>query len=981
MSEKSSIKINGEEYEVDPSQTILEACRENGIFIPTLCEVEEIKEPFGGCRVCLTEVKTDQGKSVTTSCDTPVQDGMEVRTNTEEVQKGRKMALELLLSEHVGDCVAPCSIECPASLDVQGYLAHIANGRPIEAVKLIKEKTPLAASLGRACFAPCEDECRRQLVEEPIAIRQMKQYAAEKDLKDPWTPEIPEETDKSIGIVGGGPAGLTAAYFLRLEGHSVKIYDAMPELGGMMRYGIPNYRLPNDILRQEINWILDLGIEKENNTKIGEDIPLEEIRSNHDAVLMATGAWESWIVPVDGKDLPEVDGGTDFLVDYHMGEDVELGEEVVVVGCGGCAMDTARVAKRLGSNVTIVYRRTEEQAPAPQDELEEAKEEGIEFKFLLNPEEILGEDHVEGVKCAKMELGEPDESGRPKPVKIEGEYEEIECDNVLFAIGESPETDLLEDQGIEIENHTIKDHGRFQTNYEDVFSAGDSFIGPSSIAESTGMGREAAYSINAYLEDNLDNYQVPEDYEMPYGYVHTDEKTEEDFTDEEEIERVQMPVRDPEERIKDFDKIELGFEDEMAISEGERCLECGCLDRFDCLLRDYAEKYDAEQEEYAGFTPEYEIDDTHPRVERDPNKCILCGSCVRTTEEIHGEGVLEFTYRGLESRVEPAYGDPLGEVDSDLIGDLADACPTGALEEKIDDKKPGPFEQKTSGETYCNGCGLNCPSKIMTVYGRPVSIKPAEDPVYSGHLCDKGKFETLPNLKERIGTVKLRKNGKLVESNMKQIKQIIEEKEADLIVSPDSTNEELEKLEELAKHLGTKVKSKTPDKVSNATLEDLLNTQELYVDKESFVINPNLKMFVKSAKDNGAEEVTSIEDLENGIAVIPPHSDEKAEKMIVPQEGANGFEIYERGTSQVEITSEVVILYDVNPKELDLEDETIVLFSSEPLIDDNVDAVVPIRSWIEKEGTVINTFGEEVNISPIIDPDLPTNTERISNLV
>ena len=280
MSEKSSIKINGEEYEVDPSQTILEACRENGIFIPTLCEVEEIKEPFGGCRVCLTEVQTDQGKSVTTSCDTPVQDGMEVRTNTEEVQKGRKMALELLLSEHVGDCVAPCSIECPASLDVQGYLAHIANGRPIEAVKLIKEKTPLAASLGRACFAPCEDECRRQLVEEPIAIRQMKQYAAEEDLKDPWSPEIPEETDKSIGIVGGGPAGLTAAYFLRLEGHSVKIYDAMPELGGMMRYGIPNYRLPNDILRQEINWILDLGIEKENNTKIGEDKSLEELRKD-----------------------------------------------------------------------------------------------------------------------------------------------------------------------------------------------------------------------------------------------------------------------------------------------------------------------------------------------------------------------------------------------------------------------------------------------------------------------------------------------------------------------------------------------------------------------------------------------------------------------------------------------------------------------------------------------------------------------------
>lgn len=983
MSDKTIVKINGEEYKVEPSKTILEVCRDKNVFIPTLCEIEEIGDPFGGCRVCLTEVETEQGTMMTTSCDTPVQDGMEIKTDTEEVQKGRKMALELLLSEHVGDCVAPCSIECPASLDVQGYLAHIANERPVEAVKLIKEKTPLAASLGRACFAPCEEECRRQMVEDPIAIRQMKEYAAEIDLEDPWTPEISEETDKNIGIVGGGPAGLTAAYFLRLEGHNVKIYDTMPELGGMMRYGIPNYRLPNDILREEIQWILDLGIEVENNTKIGEDRSLDELRDLHDAVLMATGAWESWIVPVDGKDLPEVTGGTDFLVDYHMGEEVELGDKVVVVGCGGCAMDTARVARRLGSDVTVVYRRTEEQAPAPQDELEEAKEEGIEFKFLLNPEKVHGENHVEGVKCAKMELGEPDESGRPKPIKIEGEYEEIECDNVLFAIGESPDTDLLEDQGIETEDYTIKDYGKFKTNFDDVFAAGDTFIGPSSIAESTGMGREAAYCMDSYLRDELDEYEVPEDYEMPFDYIHTDEKTEEDFSDEEEIERVPMPVRDSKERVKNFKRIEFGFDDEMAVSEGERCLECGCLDRFDCLLREYSEKYGAEQHTYEGVTPEYDVDESHPRVIRDPNKCILCGSCVRTTEEVHGEGTLEFTHRGLKTRVEPAYGDPLGEVESDLIGDLADACPTGALEEKIDENKPGPFEEISSGETYCNECGLNCPVIIRTVHGRPVSMSPAIDPVYEGHLCDKGKFKSIPITEDRPDSIMIREDGKLREAEWQEIIGLMTNKSIDILVSPNVTNEELEELKKLSDTLDAEFISKVPEKRSNASFEDLLSADEIYVDSEAYNVNPNLRMFVKKSKDNGATEVRDVKDLKDGVAVVSPFSDAEADNMIVPQPGANGFGLVESSVTQKEISSDVVLTYDMDRedlKDLDLAGRKLVSMASEMFDDELADVIIPIRSWVEKEGTLKNTFGEKIKLSSVLGSDLPSNLEIIDKI-
>ncbi|MBS3781341.1 MAG: FAD-dependent oxidoreductase [Candidatus Thermoplasmatota archaeon] len=977
MSDNITLTINGEEYETEPGKKVLDVCRENDIFIPTLCELEYIEEPFGGCRVCLAEVTTDRGTEVTTTCDTPIQDGMEIRTQTDDIFEGRKMALELLLSEHTGDCVAPCSFECPASLDVQGYLAHIANGRPSEAVKLIKEKTPLALSLGLACFAPCEDECRRELVEDPIAIRQQKMFAAEEDIKDPWTPEIDKETGKSVAVVGGGPAGLTAAYFLRLEGHDVKIYDMMPELGGMMRYGIPEYRLPNDLLDKEIEWILDLGVEAETETKLGEDISLEELRKNHDAVFMGTGAWEPWMIPIDGIDLTGVMGGIDFLIDYNSGKDLDLGEKVVVIGCGNTAIDVARTAKRMGKEVTIAYRRSEEQAPAHQDEIDEAREEGVKFEFLVSPKKVCGaedEECVEKVTCSPVELGEPDESGRPKPIEIPDETVEIDSDSVILAIGQQPDSELLEDEGLEVEDYTLAKNSKFQTNYEDVFTAGDANLGPSSIVESTGMAREAAYALDAYLQESLEAYEVPEDYKEPFGYVHRDEVTEEDLLDYNKEMRKEMPTRDPGDRIKDFDRIELGFPPDKAREEAERCLECGCLDRFECDLRDYSDMYDAEQKAYEGFKFEREVDDSHPYILREPEKCIQCGSCIRTTEEIHGEGVVQFANRGFETLVEPAFGDPLGEVESLLIGDLADACPTGAFEEIPQNSKPGPHETRVEGETVCTKCGLTCPIEVHTVNGRPTMIKSAEDPVYKGHLCDIGKFET--ELSSEVKSID--------EEDLKRAKDLIESGEVDIYVDSSTTIEEAQKLKELAHEIECELISNSKDVRSTASLRDLQSAKEVYVNPAVYEIAPIMKMFVKRAKDNGASLVNTKDDLEDGIGIVLPQEAESFDDRIIVRPGANDYGLSCLDITDKEIRTDTVVIYGDNDVPIDdISAKQIIHFTwkNGGNGDRKADLTIPIRSPLEKEGTVKNLFGEEVNLEPVLESDLPSNIEMIERLI
>ncbi len=413
------IIIDGRECTGKAGDTILTIAAQNGIEIPNLCYNKNLKV-YGACGLCVVEV--ENVPKLLRACATVAQDGQVVHTDTQRVRQARKIALELLMSDHEGDCKGPCVLGCPAQTDAQGYVKQIALGNDREAVKIIKEKVPLPASVGRVCPHPCETNCRRGLVEAPLSIAYMKAFAADNDLAsgDPYMPTVAPATGKTVAIIGGGPAGLTAAYQLAVKGHAVTIFDMMPEMGGMLRYGIPEYRLPKAVLASEVKLIADLGVTMKNNVKVGKDITLETLKADFDAVLVAVGAWKSTSVGCTGDDLQGVVGGIDMLLEVNEGKKVDLGKNVAVVGGGNVAMDACRTAVRCGAeNVYVIYRRTRAEAPAEDLEIEEALEEGVEFKWLTNPAEIIGENgKVTAVKLQIMELGEPDASGRRKPCTV-----------------------------------------------------------------------------------------------------------------------------------------------------------------------------------------------------------------------------------------------------------------------------------------------------------------------------------------------------------------------------------------------------------------------------------------------------------------------------------------------------------------------------------------------------------------------------------
>ena len=344
----SEIKIivNGVECVGQAGETILQIAERGGIHIPTLCHHEAVKH-YGACGVCVVEA--EKSPKLLRSCSTLASDGMVIHTDSPRAAQARKVALELLMSDHDGDCRGPCMLNCPAGTDCQLYVKKIAQGDYHGAVETIKEKLPLPASIGRVCPHPCETACRRKMVEEPISIAFLKAFAADKDLasENPFKADIAPETGKKVAIIGGGPAGLTAAYFLRRKGHAVTIFESMPKLGGMLRYGIPEYRLPKAVLDQEIAAIEAMGVQMVPNFRVGVDAAFETITANHDATVVAIGAWKSMGVGCPGEELEGVWGGIHLLREIALGNRPNIGDKVVIMGGGNTAMDACRSAVRL----------------------------------------------------------------------------------------------------------------------------------------------------------------------------------------------------------------------------------------------------------------------------------------------------------------------------------------------------------------------------------------------------------------------------------------------------------------------------------------------------------------------------------------------------------------------------------------------------------------------------------------------------------
>jgi len=478
-----------------------------------------------------------------------------------------------------------CQATCPVSLDIRGYVGLIADGKFKEAYDLIREKVPFPGVLGRVCTHPCEDRCKRGLVDEPISIAKLKRFVADHvyDIYGDFElkPEhVPATTRKRVAVIGAGPAGLSAAYDLKSFGYDVTVFEKLPVAGGMMAAGTPKYRLPRTILEREIDFIRALGVEIKTDVDVDRDM-FAKLRKTYDAMFISVGAHVSSKLGVSGEDLRGVIPGIDFLRGVNIGNEVKTGKRVVVVGGGNVAIDAARSALRLGSEVCIVYRRSKAEMPASKDELAALEEEGIKIIFLANPTKILGSNRVEKIECVRMELGPPDETGRRRPVPVPGSEFVIDVDMVIPAIGQASDLEFLEGSGIDTPKgrwiDTSKD-GR--TAVDGVFAGGDAATGAATVIEAIAAGKRAALSINEYLGgekradfrveseiDFLEEYETREKLNLTKHYFAL-----KDFMEHKE--RGVMPELQVEERITNFNEVELGYDEATAVEEANRCLSC-----------------------------------------------------------------------------------------------------------------------------------------------------------------------------------------------------------------------------------------------------------------------------------------------------------------------------------------------------------------------------------------------------------------------
>jgi formate dehydrogenase major subunit len=795
---KVKITIDGREILALADQTILEVCRDNSIHIPTLC-YDDFLNPLGGCWICVVEVK---GRGLVPSCATRVWPGMVVESENERVRAARKSRLEEFLAFHYGDCIAPCQIACPAGLDVQGYIALIARGQYSEAVTLIKESIPMPAVIGRICPHPCESACRRNLVDEPLAICSLKRFAADYDFllsEGTLAPSLKPKSGFRVAIIGAGPAGLSAAFYLTRMGHDTEVFEALPQPGGMLRYGIPDYRLPKDVLDREIATIAELGVKIRTDRVLGKDFSLESLfNDGFHAVFVSVGAHKSQKINVEGEDMEGVLPGTDFLRSVAMGERMKPGKRIAVIGGGNTAIDAARTALRLGADeVTIVYRRSRTEMPASEWEVDEAEEEGVRLHFLAAPVSVIGENgRVGGLVCIKMALGEPDDSGRRRPERIPGTEFTLAIDTVIAAIGQTPEVKFLEAERVPHERGTlgigkgdviVANHETLQTDMKGVFAGGDAVTGAATAVEAMAAGRRAAGAIDRYL-NGKELESVGQPFNLSKGEL--SELSKGEFADVERQPRREMPKLRPMERRDNFQEMELGYTEDIAKKEAERCMACGCKAADYCTLRQLAAEYEVP---YPAIKPDryiYPVDSSHPFIEIDANKCIACIRCIRTCIDVQNVGALNFCYRVAI----PSHAQSLLDTNCESCGQCIASCPVGALVAK--DRLP----PLTEVSTICPYCGVGCGVLLGTIGNAIVSVRAEEqNPANRGRLCVKGRFgiPEFVNHPERLTTPLVRKNGRLAEATWEEALDLITSKLSQCkgekfaaIASAKCTNEE-----------------------------------------------------------------------------------------------------------------------------------------------------------------------------------------------
>ncbi|HEV8516484.1 MAG TPA: FAD-dependent oxidoreductase [Candidatus Limnocylindrales bacterium] len=725
-----TVEVDGRQLTGHAGQTILEVCRDAGIEVPTLCY--EPKLPgFGACRMCVVEVEGEDRPPI--SCSRDAEPGMVVRTQTPRLRQIRKTNLELIFSDHNAYCLPPCQNKCPSHIDIPGFLKANTEGDWAESARIFKRTIPFPSILGRVCPAPCEEHCRRDEVEEAIAIRDSHRYAGDQVLKlqaegtrAPVPFEIQPPTGKRVAVIGSGPTGMSTAYYLAIAGHDVTVFERDPAAGGMLRYGIPQYRLPKvEILEAEYQAVWDLGVKLVVNAALGRDFTLDDLQNQgYDSVCIAIGCYDTNRLGIPGEDAEKVLDGLEYLRVATLGLRYpgHEGKRVVVIGGGFTSMDCTRTSIRQGARqVTLVYRRDMKDMPAA-NEVHEAIEEGAVGIFQAAPTRVLADERnrVTGVEFQRMRLGEPDASGRRRPEPMPGTEFVIECDRVLLAIGQGPDLSWLErgSSGVEAtKNRRLKaDAVTFATGRPGVFGTGDVRVGSATVVQANAEGRRAAYAIDAYLQgQDLEQIRTRQTLAEPQPEFLSIVP----FTGEVKEPRYRLKAMAPEVRNTSYVEYEIPYSQTEAMAESKRCLQCTCEAIGYCDLRRQGIEYGTVlktlepqqsgafsfrsvlENRFTGENHDYIRDDSHAFILREPSRCIDCGRCAQVCKEIVGAACYDFMRTGFDTLVTTPLDMSLNTTPCVSCGRCAETCPTGALM-----PKPRVLEKYDVDESRCILCGI-----------------------------------------------------------------------------------------------------------------------------------------------------------------------------------------------------------------------------------------------------------------------------------